>query len=453
MGIVRKNFLIVTLMMASTVLLILSMLYFAMPIYYNQVKHQELRQNYQNIIKVIDGKSKNRMLELIAEFDEKTPNLLLSVGDEGQIIYPDLNDEEIKSRDREYLTKGDYDRLGAFTETVVTSEGYRLNVQGEYAFQSLTGISQILLTFYPFVLVLILILVSLVSFVYSQFSNRRITAISEVTRQMQSLEAGIVCKVEGQDEIARLAQDINVLYSHLLDNMLELKKENERTLARQKQVADFVRMTSHELKTPIASILGLVEGMIYNVGDFKNHDKYLRQCQCILQEQCSLVQSILDATTLDLSIQSGQEEMNLTELIEQQLETYYGLAQLKNYDFKLDLQATHVKGNSQLLIKTIRNILDNAFRYTKKGGRIFLELKDHQLVLENEAEYLLKPSELDQVFQPFYRPDYSRAKTDGGTGIGLYLVKQILDKHEFMYQFEAVDEKMMRFTIDFFKKN
>ncbi len=94
---------------------------------------------------------------------------------------------------------------------------------------------------------------------------------------MQSLESGISCAVAGTDEITILAQDINSLYK-LLSSIDELRTENERAMAREKEKSDF-RITSHELKTPIASMLGLVEGMIYNVGPFKDHDTYLKNAR------------------------------------------------------------------------------------------------------------------------------------------------------------------------------
>ena len=443
MGIVRKNFLIVTSMMVATFLLILGLLYFVMPIYYNQVKLQDLRKSYLSIVKDLDGHPDAEIFSKIGQLDQAEPNLYLILEDDvGQVLYPDAQTERV------YIESDNYDQIGAWTEGIKSKEGHQYSLQGEYAFQSLSDISQTLVTFYPFVLVLVFLLVSIVALVYSRLSNRRITAISETTRQMQSLEAGLSCQVEGQDEVSRLAEDVNALYQHLLANMDELRRENERTQARRKQEADFVRMTSHELKTPIASMLGLVEGMIYNVGDFRNHDKYLQQCREILQEQSSLVQSVLDATTLDLGEQKD-EEFDLTAVLKQHLMPSLKLAQLKELDLELDLEACPVRANQTFLLKAIKNIVDNAIRYTHHGGLVRILLKDQQLLVENQAENPLSPAELEQVFQPFYRPDYSRAKKDGGSGIGLYLVQQVLDKHGFAYRFEATGDRLMRFTIDF----
>ena len=443
MGIVRKNFLIVTSMMVATFLLILGLLYFVMPVYYNQAKQQELKQSYLSIVKELNGQSEAEIRSKMSNLDQKEPNLYLLLEDaEGEILYPDAPIETV------YIQNENYDQIGAWTEVITSREGQTFTLQGEYAFQSLSDISQTLVTFYPFVLVLVFLLVSVVALIYSRLSNRRITAISETTRQMQSLEPSLSCLVEGHDEVARLAENINALYRHLLGNMEELKRENERTQARRKQEADFVRMTSHELKTPIASMLGLVEGMLYNVGDFQNHDKYLQQCREILQEQSNLVQSVLDATTLDIGEQK-ETEFELAEAIRRELGPSLHLAQLKQLQLEMKWEPLLVRADQTILLKAIKNIIDNAIRYTVEGGLVRITLKDHQLLVENQAERLLRPDELEQIFQPFYRPDYSRSKKDGGTGIGLYLVQQVLDKHGFAYQFEAVDGNRMRFTIDF----
>ncbi|HFR3765414.1 TPA: ATP-binding protein, partial [Streptococcus suis] len=74
-------------------------------------------------------------------------------------------------------------------------------------------------------------------------------------------------------------------------------------------------------------------------------------------------------------------------------------------------------------------------------------LRQNQLIIENQVERVLSDEELDQVFRPFYRPDYSRDKKDGGIGIGLFIVQKILEKHGFPYTFYASDTQTMRFMI------
>ena len=218
---------------------------------------------------------------------------------------------------------------------------------------------------------------------------------------------------------------------------------------REREKTEFLRMTSHELKTPITSMMGMVDGMIYGVGDFKDRDTYLQKCRVILEEQSALVQSILAISKMEMGTEVTEEVFSLKQVLEENLSTYRLMAEMKHYEFQVSLKEAQMKGNKLYLVKAIKNLIDNAFNYTVKNGKISIRLEEHLLVIENQAERVLDETQIQQIFQPFYRPDYSRNRKDGGTGLGLFIVQQILDKHQFAYKFEAVDGKWMRFTIFF----
>lgn len=452
MKLIRKQFLIVSTMMSFTIVLFFSLIYFAMPTYYNQLRQDELKNDYLTIVNNLDGKPQNTIIKEAENNDKKFENLFIYLYDySGKVLYPNIENEMLSEEDYVYLEKENFDQVGVWSKTIYSKEETPFILQVEYAFNSLPDITQGLVTFYPFILLLIVVLTSSVAFVYSHLSNKRIMNISEVARQMQELKKDISCQISGKDEIAFLAQDVNRLYDKLLSSIEKLELENKRTLIREKQKSDFLRMTSHELKTPISSMLGLIEGMIYNVGDFKNHDLYLKKCRDILYEQSQLVQSILDATNIDIGAHSSKETFNLDELIMSNLQTYIVLAEVKKYKFSTNLKPVEINANKTYILKAIKNLLDNVFRYTVSEGFIKVSLDDNHLVIENQAEHILNEDELEQIFQPFYRPDFSRNRKDGGTGIGLYLVQQILESHCYSYRFEAIDNKFMRFTIYFSK--
>ncbi|MCI6272627.1 MAG: HAMP domain-containing histidine kinase [Erysipelotrichaceae bacterium] len=449
MGIVRKQFLIVSGMMILTITSILTLLYFGIPIYYNQLKEIELKREFIKVVTNLENKSLDEIFSRLKIDDEKQKNIFFTVIDaDGNIIYPNVENTETIKNELEELNNQNFDQVGVWSYLIVTKSGENIVIQGEYAFNSLSNLSGTLITFYPFVLIVIISLTSFAAYVYSHLSTKRIKYISKTTKEMQKLEEGIECKIAGDDEISFLATNINNLYKNLLTTIKELEKEKNNAIYNDNQKSEFLRITSHELKTPIASMIGLIEGMMYNIGDFKNHEVYLKKCREILDEQAILVQSILDATNSSI-IKNNQEQFMLNELILENLNFYNTFAKIKNYDFSVNMQPLKVSANKIYILKAIKNILDNAFRYTKQNGLIKIIIKGNCLTIENQAEYFLNKNELEQIFNPFYRPDFSRSKKDGGSGMGLYLVKQILETHNYTYEFKNIDNNFMQFNIWF----
>ncbi len=266
---------------------------------------------------------------------------------------------------------------------------------------------------------------------------------------MVNLEPNLTCTIHGKDEIAMLASDINRLYASLSTSIKSLQKEYEKASDSEREKSEFLRMTSHELKTPITSVIGMIDGMLYNVGDFADRDKYLRKCRDVLEGQAQLVQSILSLSKIETLASQNQELFSLKSSLEEEMEVFLVLSELKHLKVTINLEEQFVKANKVYLLKAIKNIIDNAFHYTKPGGQVMIQLKDNQLVIKNEAETLLTQQQMKQLFQPFYRPDYSRNRKDGGTGLGLFITHQILDQHHLAYRFVVLDQRWMVFTIDF----
>ncbi|MET3559018.1 two-component system sensor kinase Ihk [Streptococcus rupicaprae] len=450
MGITRKSFISLSATISLIALFFLGILYFTLPIYYNHSKKEELHRDFNQVVHQLNRKSQTDIVEQLEMLDQRHFRIFFSLSDtEGNLIYPRQEHlDNFKSIDPQALPDVESDEVGLWTANLVTEGGKVLFLSGEYSFPALTTISQTLLTMYPFVILLFIIIVGIAVWIYSRLSTKRIKDISQQTRQMQSLEKGLACQVSGQDEIAHLAQDINNLYDNLLTSIENLEQENQRTLLREKQKMDFLRMTSHELKTPITSMTGMIEGMLYNIGDFKNRDKYLELCHQILKDQAQIVQSILEASKLDLILKPNQDTFSLDDLLKEFLPTYEGMAAVNQLQFEVQLEPLAISAHQLYLEKAIKNILDNAFRYTREGGKVQLSLLEGQLRIANQSEQLLEDEQIEQVFQPFYRPDFSRNRQDGGTGLGLYIVEQILSKHRLIYQFKRQDDYMV-FTIDF----
>ena len=106
-----------------------------------------------------------------------------------------------------------------------------------------------------------------------------------------------------------------------------------------------------------------------------------------------------------------------------------------------------VWGNASLLEKAIHNILSNAIRHSPEGAKVFIHLTPSSLTVTNTGTSIPE-EDLSMLFTPFYRVEKSRNKSTGGSGLGLYLVKTILELHGFRYRIENT-ETGVAFTMDF----
>ncbi|NJJ06588.1 HAMP domain-containing histidine kinase [Streptococcus anginosus] len=456
MRIAKKHFLLTGTIIFIVVTTVLTALYFVMPVYYEQVKHREAKSEFFQIAQQVQGKPSDDIGKLLSDYNRKNTRVWFSILDvKGKLIYPHIDLANEKGEFQLTILPSDMslnNQTKSMSKKIRTAEGTTLTLRGEYSLQPISDATYVLLSLYPYILFFSLTLGGIVAFLYSRFATKRITDISESTRKMATLSPDVACPVKGRDEISTLAQDINSLYNNLLTSIEALRLENEKVAESEREKAEFLRMTSHELKTPITSMMGIVDGMIYGVGDFKDKDKYLHKCREILEEQSKLVQSILAISKIEMRIEAEEEDFSLNQLLEENLSSYKMLADVKGYQFTVQLEELQVHGNKTYLLKAIKNLLDNAFHYTLAGGEILLMIKDSQLIIENDAEHVLDEQQIQQIFQPFYRPDYSRNRKDGGTGLGLFIVQQILENHHLRYRFEAVDDKRMRFTIFFSDK-
>ncbi|MEW4353613.1 HAMP domain-containing sensor histidine kinase [Streptococcus pneumoniae] len=450
MKIVRKHFLLTSGLVFLVVTAVLSTLYFTMPLYYQSVKKDEVRREFNHVEKHIEGKTLSEMKKLLQSYDQKNSRMWFSLTDNiGQLHYPLLtpSSDQVSVEVSTFIDNGTAEKEH-LKNTVRDKDGNAYTLEGEYSLQPVSDASEVLLDLYPYMVFLSLLLGMLLSYIYSLISTKRIKQISKTTRKMVSLSPDVVCEVKGNDEIADLAQDVNILYESLLTNMEALRLENEKVAESERNKVEFLRMTSHELKTPIAGMMGMVDGMIYGVGDYKDREKYLKKCREILEEQSQLVQSILAISKLDMETLDDMNQIfSLKDLLEEQIPFYQTMADLKGYKLTVHLEEVRLKGNPMYFLKAMKNLLDNAFHYTRENGEIRLILTKKECCIENEAERVLTKEQLSKIFQPFYRPDYSRNRKDGGTGLGLFIVQQIFDKHQLTYHFNAKDEKWMSFRI------
>lgn len=289
----------------------------------------------------------------------------------------------------------------------------------------------------PLLLLLILLISALGAFLCSRVLVRPVLEISRVSKRMADLDMTWDCKVNSADELGVLANSLNTMAKRLDAAMKELENANEQLrkdmehiteLSRQRR--DFFAAASHELKTPITILKGQIESMILGIGKYKDAGKVLPETLKEVENMERLVKEILTISKIEMDGLAGKAEpVSLPDTITKVTETLLPLAQERQITVHSQLTGdVTVSGNVSLLEKAIHNILTNAIRHSPEGAEVFIHLTPSVLTVTNTGTSIPE-EDLPLLFTPFYRVEKSRNKSTGGSGLGLYLVKTILELH------------------------
>ncbi|MGL6108052.1 sensor histidine kinase [Romboutsia sp.] len=244
------------------------------------------------------------------------------------------------------------------------------------------------------------------------------------------------------------------IYSNVITKPLIHIIESEREAEHRRK--DFVATISHELKTPITIISGQLEGMIYNVGKYKDRDTYLKKSYDSTQELRDLVNEMIEISKSEiLETDLSLKNVNLSELLNKLVKRQTFLIEEKNIKTILKIEENmYVKCDEERITKAINNIINNGIKYSPQGADLIIRLYNKKssknkvyLEVENTGITIDKKY-LSEIFNPFFRIEKSRSRKTGGSGLGLYLVSQILKTHGFDHSIKNKENSVI-FTIEF----
>lgn len=303
-----------------------------------------------------------------------------------------------------------------------------------------TGIISFLL---PYTLGIAISFSVLFAYFYSKKITGPILEMLKITSDMKNLQPEAYFHIENEDEIGILAEQINQVYAHLLQTIDCLDKEKTHIAHLEKSKVAFLRCASHELKTPLSGLRILLENMLYNVGKYKDHTKYLETAIGNVDCLSSMVQEILDSSRIQgMAPEAGSTALIIKKEIEDVLKDYTLLAAAKSLEISVNIDASlQMSMNRELFQKVWSNLIANAVRYTDMCGRVTISADGNALTIRNTCQPL-SDEQLSHIFEAFYRPDFSRSTERGGSGLGLYIVKEILSACRLPCSFDACDDGM-----------
>lgn len=285
---------------------------------------------------------------------------------------------------------------------------------------------------------------------------------------VRELNHAMSCIAKGNFDYALQIEEnngeIEQLYKSYEDMRLKLKESSEEKIQNEKQNRELVSNITHDLKTPITSIKGYVEGIIDGVADTpEKMDKYIKTIYTKAMEMDRLINELTYYSGIDSNrIPYHFQRINVSDYFNDCVEEVGWDLESKgiklNYS-NLLLSDTKIIADPQQLKKVINNIIGNSVKYLDKTrpGEIDIRLLDELDSIRVEIEDNGKgiaAKDLPNIFERFYRTDASRNSAQGGSGIGLSIVKKIIEDHGgYIWATSKVDEgTCMHFVIRKYKE-
>jgi len=453
-------FIFTSILISLVIIISFGILYISLPDYYFFSKQKNLENNTEILVQNIKAaKTNDEIISLIKDFstlnnanvmvyDEKN-ELIMELSSPFNFYYHRLesfprlkvkieekNEDQVINKKREVIIYQNKVPSIELQKYIGENDIGYIKING--TMQPINEAKNVILTLITYLLIIDIIIVLIAAYFYSRKITKPIITLSDTARQMQTLKQDIRSGLRTNDEIGELSENLDLLYEKLCSNIYNLKKEMDKTFELEKSKTDFMRAASHELKTPLSSLKGIIEGMIDNVGAYKDRDKYLLKSKKIIENLTNLLNEILHASQLTESILK-LENLRPLELIKSALDDNQLLIKAKNLKIHLPKVDFVVKSDRNILKTIISNIISNAVKYTVENGTIKIALIEksnfHCFFVENQCDNLPE-EELEKLFEPFYTRSYSRDKNKSGTGLGLYIVKRNLEKLGLSYRLE-----------------
>lgn len=411
-------------------------------IVYYQVYQKEVFESLKSFCSVLE---ETRMMEgqdpsKLQQYAKDSENLRITlVGTDGFVIYDSNTNIDLKENHKnrpeiaEAFSKGNGKSIR--TSQTINKSTYYYAVRLENGnvlrvAKETRSIINLFVSVLPVILFCILLLFVICIFIGHYLTLSIVKPIEQVAENLDHLE-----QVKTYKEFMPFIDVIREQHEDFLKN------------ARLRQ--EFTANVSHELKTPLTSISGYSE-LIEN-GMVKEDDigRFASEIHRNAKRLISLINDIIKLSELD---QSGEtaitfENVDLYELAENCVTMLTPVAEKRNITFHLEgKKESVVRANKDMMEEVIYNLCDNAIRYNKEGGNIWICV-DKGFSVTDDGIGVSKEHQ-ERIFERFYRVDKSRSKKTGGTGLGLAIVKHIVELHDGNITIESEVDKGTKIKIE-----
>lgn len=400
---------------AIIVLFIHLFVYLIFPKTYLDVRKEEIYNKANEITENLNGKSED-YIEQALDFYSNTNEIKAFIK------------KDISSNEVEIQNNLNVDLKSSNNSLIIEERQLKLDTGEEIRLQFVSTADMqnqaknLSLQFLPYSLIISLCFSAVVSLVYAKSIKNHVVEIKSVTDQMMALDKKARLEIDSNDEIGQLKAQINDLYETLLDSISNLELKNKEILRLEKIKYDFFKGASHELKTPLASLKIILENMKYNVGKYKNRDVYIDDCIDLVDLLTKNIQQILSVYSIE-NLKDDEEVVCIIDELSSVLQKYDVLIHQKKLHIQNDLQDETMYIGKRALHMILSNLIGNAINYTHEKDTIYIGIEQDWFYIQNK-----------------YDPSQPK-----GNGLGLYIVRNLLDNYKMKY--EAIEGEDYVFKI------
>lgn len=401
---------------------------------------QQIEENGVEIITLLEGKYGYKSME---EIDSLLDNLVLEKAPTARYYILDMTGTILASNDEGQAKAFDFHSLVREVQTEMSQEGsmgrysmllsvqrtepvwllYRDEPMGVVKYKkagNLAGLMAVLQGTAAFVLMFYILTKRKMGYIQRISSGVGIIARGELAHRVPEI---------GKDELYILAKSINHM-SRSLQNQIEAER------AAEKSKQELITNVSHDLRTPLTSVLGYLKLVIDKRYDSPEQmEEYLQTVYNKSEKLKVLIDDLFDYTRLTYSgVGLERVRISLNELVQQMTEEYIPVLEENRLDMNLGLppEEAWCLVDPQKIHRVLENLLSNAVKYSDKPGDITVTIsrnrQGYDLIMENPAAEL-EGMDLSKIFDRFYRLDTSRSSDTGGSGLGLGIAKGIVEAH------------------------
>lgn len=255
--------------------------------------------------------------------------------------------------------------------------------------------------------------------------EKPVKKLIDASKRILEGDLKVQVNIDRKDEIGILAKTFNQMC-----RQLDFIESNRRT---------FISNVSHELKTPLASIQALIESLDEN-DSIETYQEYLADISKEVNRLSKLVQSLLTVSRLE-EIKLDKEYIPIKDFVNEIIKQISALSRDKKIEWYNECDENiEILADRNGLKEVMINLMDNSIRYGKENGfiKIYTQKEDSYLILGVADNGIGIPEESQEhIFDNFYTVNRSRARKQGGSGVGLYIVKKIIDLHRWEIKIES----------------